>query len=322
MTYSRIVGTGRYLPEKVLTNFDLEKIVDTTDEWIRTRTGVERRHVVSPDQTTSDMCCEAAKIAMDDAGVEPGDIDLVITGTTSPDVVFPNVSTIIQHRLGIPACTAFSLEAACTGFIYALTTADKFIKAGEAKCALVMGAECITKLIDWTDRNTCVLFGDGAGAAIVMPSDEPGIISCALGADGQYRELLHYPAGVSKDLPAAGTEDANIIMKGNEVFKVAVKTLGAIAEEALDKAGISKDKLDWLVPHQANIRIIQAMAKRLNMPNEKVILTVQDHGNTSAASVPMALDVGRRDGRIEDGQLILMEAFGGGFTWGSVLMRM
>ena len=322
MTYSRIVGTGRYLPEKVLTNFDLEKMVDTTDEWIRTRTGVERRHVVSEDQTTSDMCCEAAKVAMDDAGVKPEDIDLVITGTTSPDVVFPNVSTIIQHRLGIPACTAFSLEAACTGFIYALTTADKYIKAGEAKCALVIGAECITKLVDWSDRNTCVLFGDGAGAAIVMPSDEPGIISCALGADGQFRELLHYPAGVSNNLSAAGTADANIIMKGNEVFKVAVKTLGAIAEEALDKAGVSKEELDWLVPHQANIRIIQAMAKRLNMPNEKVILTVQDHGNTSAASVPMALDVGRRDGRIENGQLILMEAFGGGFTWGSVLMRM
>ena len=322
MTYSRIVGTGRYLPEKVLTNFDLEKIVDTTDEWIRTRTGVERRHVVSPEQTTSDMCCEAAKVAMDDAGVRPEDVDLIITGTTSPDVVFPNVSTIIQHRLGIPACTAFSLEAACTGFIYALTTADKFIKAGEAKCALVMGAECITKLIDWNDRNTCVLFGDGAGAAIVMPSEKPGIISCALGADGQYRELLHYPVGVSQDLAAAGTDEANIIMKGNEVFKVAVKTLGAIAEEALDKAGVSKEELDWLVPHQANIRIIQAMAKRLNMPMEKVILTVQDHGNTSAASVPMALDVGRRDGRVEDGQLILMEAFGGGFTWGSVLMRM
>ena len=322
MTYSRIAGTGRYLPEKVLTNFDLEKMVDTTDEWIRTRTGVERRHVVSPEQTTSDMCCEAAKVAMQDAGVKPEDIDLVITGTTSPDVVFPNVSTIIQHRLGIPACTAFSLEAACTGFIYALTTADKFIKAGEARCALVMGAECITKLIDWNDRNTCVLFGDGAGAAIVQPSDEPGIISCALGADGQHRELLHYPAGVSHNLAAAGTEDANIIMKGNEVFKVAVKTLGAIAEEALNKAGVSKEELDWLVPHQANIRIIQAMAKRLDMPMEKVILTVQDHGNTSAASVPMALDVGRRDGRIEEGQLILMEAFGGGFTWGSVLMRM
>jgi 3-oxoacyl-[acyl-carrier-protein] synthase-3 len=322
MTYSRIVGTGRYLPERIMTNADLEKIVDTTDEWIRTRTGVERRHVVEPEQTTSDMCVEAAKKAMEAAGVKPQDIDMVITGTTTPDLIFPNISTIIQHRLGIPACTAFSLEAACTGFIYALTTADKFIKAGEAKCVLVMGAECITKLIDWNDRNTCVLFGDGAGAAVVVPSDEPGIISTALGADGQFKELLYYPVGQSKNLEVAGTEDAKIIMKGNEVFKVAVKTLGAIAEEALTKAGVSKEELDWLVPHQANIRIIQAMAKRLNMPMEKVILTVQDHGNTSAASVPMALDVGIRDGRVKKGQLVLMEAFGGGFTWGSVLMRL
>jgi 3-oxoacyl-[acyl-carrier-protein] synthase-3 len=322
MTYSRIVGTGRYLPERIMTNADLEKIVDTTDEWIRTRTGVERRHVVEPEQTTSDMCVEAAKKAMDAAGVKPQDIDMVITGTTTPDLIFPNISTIIQHRLGIPACTAFSLEAACTGFIYALTTADKFIKAGEAKCALVMGAECITKLIDWSDRNTCVLFGDGAGAAVVVPSEEPGIISTALGADGQFKELLYYPVGQSKNLAVAGTEDANIIMKGNEVFKVAVKTLGAIAEEALTKAGVTKEELDWLVPHQANIRIIQAMAKRLNMPMDKVIVTVQDHGNTSAASVPMALDVGIRDGRVKKGQLVLMEAFGGGFTWGSVLMRL
>jgi 3-oxoacyl-[acyl-carrier-protein] synthase-3 len=310
------------LPERVVTNFDLEKIVDTTDEWIRTRTGVEQRHMVEPEQTTSDMCVKSAKSAMDDAGVKASDIDMVITGTTSPDVVFPNVSTIIQYRLGIPACTAFSLEAACSGFIYALTVADKFIKAGEAKCVLVTGAECITKLIDWNDRNTCVLFGDGAGSAIVVPSEEPGILSCALGADGQYRELLHYPVGVSHNLAAAGTDEANIIMQGNEVFKVAVKTLGAIAEEALERAGVTKEELDWLVPHQANIRIIQAMAKRLKMPMEKVILTVQDHGNTSAASVPMALDVGRRDGRIKEGQLVLMEAFGGGFTWGSVLMRL
>jgi 3-oxoacyl-[acyl-carrier-protein] synthase-3 len=322
MNYSRIVGTGRYLPERVLTNFDLEKIVDTTDEWIRTRTGVERRHVVDSEQTTSDMCCEAARLAMADAGVEPGDIDFVITGTTTPDVVFPNISTIIQHRLGIPACTAFSLEAACTGFIYALTTADKFIRLGEAKCALVMGAECITKLIDWNDRNTCVLFGDGAGAAIVKPSEEPGIIACHLGADGQYRELLHYPYGVSHHLELAGTDAGRILMKGNEVFKVAVTTLGNVAAETLEKAGIDQEELDWLIPHQANIRIIQATAKRLGLPMEKVILTVQDHGNTSAASVPMALDVGRRDGRVKEGQLVLMEAFGGGFTWGSVLMRL
>ncbi|MGI9236664.1 MAG: beta-ketoacyl-ACP synthase III [Woeseiaceae bacterium] len=322
MTYTRIVGTGRYLPERIMTNFELEKIVDTSDEWIRTRTGVERRHVVSEDQTTSDMCVEAAKVAIEDAGVDVFEIDLVITGTTSPDLIFPNVSTLIQHRLGIPACTAFSLEAACTGFIYALTLADKFIRLGEAKCALVIGAECITKLMDWSDRNTCVLFGDGAGAVIVKPSDEPGILSCHLGADGQYKELLYYPVGASKQLEKAGTDEAAITMTGSEVFKVAVKTLGGIAAETLDKAGVDKTDLDWLIPHQANIRIIQATAKRLELPMEKVILTVQDHGNTSAASVPMALDVGIRDGRVQKGQLVLMEAFGGGFTWGSVLMRL
>ncbi len=321
MTYSKITGTGRYLPERVLSNFDLEKMVDTSDEWIRTRTGVERRHLCAEDETTSDMCIEAAKVAIEDAGIDVSDIDLVVVGTTTPDLIFPNIATLIQHRLGIPACTAFSIEAACTGFIYALTTADKFIKAGETKCALVIGAECITKLVDWNDRNTCVLFGDGAGAVIVKPSDEPGIISCHLGADGQYKELLYYPVGASKDLYKAGTDEVAISMKGNEVFKVAVKTLGNVASVALETAGIDKSELDWLIPHQANMRIIQATAKRLGLPLDKVILTVQDHGNTSAASVPMALDVGVRDGRIQRGQLVLMEAFGGGFTWGSVLMR-
>jgi len=322
MTYTRIVGTGRYLPERIMTNFDLEKIVDTSDEWIRTRTGVERRHVVSEDETTSDMCVEAAKIAIEDAGVDVSEIDLIITGTTSPDLIFPNISTLIQHRLGVPACPAFSLEAACTGFIYALTMADKFIRAGESKCALIMGAECITKFVDWKDRNTCVLFGDGAGAVIVKPSEEPGLISCQLGADGQYKDLLYYPVGPSKNLEKAGTDEAAIMMTGNEVFKVAVKTLGGIATETLEKAGVDQSELDWLIPHQANIRIIEATAKRLGLPMDKVIVTVQDHGNTSAASVPMALDVGIRDGRVKKGQLILMEAFGGGFTWGSILMRL
>jgi len=321
MTYTKIAGTGRYLPEKILTNFDLEKMVETSDEWIRTRTGVERRHVVREDETTSDMCVAAAKIAIEDAGIEVTDIDMVLVGTTSPDLIFPNCATLVQHRLGIPACPAIGMEAACTSFIYALTTADKFIKAGEAKCALVVGAECISKLVDWTDRNTCVLFGDGAGAVVVKASDEPGIIATHLGADGQYKELLYYPVGASKDLHKAGTDDAGITMRGNEVFKVAVRTLGNVATAVLEKAGVDKDELDWLVPHQANIRIIQATAKRLGLPMEKVILTVQDHGNTSAASVPMALDVAVRDGRVQPGQLVLMEAFGGGFTWGSVLMR-
>jgi 3-oxoacyl-[acyl-carrier-protein] synthase-3 len=313
---------GAALPEKVLTNADLEKMVDTTDEWIRTRTGVERRHAVAPDQTTSDMCVEAAKVAMEDAGIEPGDIDFIAIGTTTPDLIFPNIATLVQHRLGIPSCPAIGMEAACTGFIYALTTVDKFIKAGEVRCALVIGAECITKLVDWNDRNTCVLFGDGAGAVIVKPSEEPGIMTTHLGADGQYKELLYYPVGASHNLAKAGTDEASIMMTGKEVFKVAVSKLGDVALQALEAAGISKEELDWLVPHQANIRIIQATAKRLGLPMEKVIVTVQDHGNTSAASVPLALDVAIRDGRIKPGQLVLMEAFGGGFTWGSVLMRL
>jgi 3-oxoacyl-[acyl-carrier-protein] synthase-3 len=321
MIYSKIAGTGRYLPERILTNADVEKLVDTSDEWIRTRTGVERRHVADESQTTSDLCVEAARIAMDDAGVSADDIDLIIIGTTTPDLVFPNVATLVQERLGIHGCPAFSIEAACTGFIYALTTADKFIRAGDSKCALVIGAEVITKLVDWTDRTTCVLFGDGAGAVIVKPSEEPGILSCHLGADGKYKDLLYYPVGPSKDLAKAGVGDSKIIMKGNEVFKVAVKTLGRVAEKALEANGIQKGDLDWLVPHQANLRIIQATSKRLEIPLDKVIVTVQDHGNTSAASVPMALDVGIRDGRIKRGHLILLEAFGGGFTWGSVLMR-
>ncbi len=321
MIYSKIAGTGRYLPEKILTNADLEKMVDTTDEWIRSRTGVERRHVAADDQTTSDLCVEAAKKAMEAADVTTDDIDLIIVGTTSPDLIFPNIATIIQDRMGIHGCPAFSIEAACTGFIYALSNADRFIRLGDAKCALIIGAEIITKLIDWNDRSTCVLFGDGAGAVIVKPSDEPGIMSTHLGADGKYKELLYYPVGASKDLAKAGLGDSRILMKGNEVFKVAVRTLGRVAEQALQANNIDKSELDWLVPHQANLRIIQATAKRLKLPMDKVIQTVQDHGNTSAASVPMALDVAVRDGRIKRGQLILLEAFGGGFTWGSVLMR-
>lgn len=321
MTYSRIEGTGRYLPERIMTNADLEKMVDTTDEWIRTRTGVERRHVAAEDELTSDLCVEAAKNAIEDAGITAEDIDLIVVGTTSPDLIFPNIATIIQEKLGIHGCGAFSVEAACTGFIYALTIADKFVRTGESKCALVIGAEIITKLIDWSDRATCVLFGDGAGAVILKPSDEQGIISTHLGADGKYKDLLYYPVGVSKNLAAAGVGDSRIMMQGNEVFKVAVKTLGNVATQTLEANNIDQSELDWLIPHQANLRIIQATAKRLGLPMEKVIQTVQEHGNTSAASVPLALDVAVRDGRVKRGQLVLMEAFGGGFTWGSVLMR-
>jgi 3-oxoacyl-[acyl-carrier-protein] synthase-3 len=321
MIFSRIGGTGRYLPERVLTNADMEKIVDTTDAWIRARTGIEERHVATDDEKTSDLCVQAAKIAMADAGVDPQDIDLIVIGTTSPDLLFPNVATIVQYKMGIPACAAFSLETACSGFIYAISTADKFIRAGDTKCALVIGAEIISRLIDWKDRNTCVLFGDGAGAVILQPSEEQGIMSTHLGADGQYKDLLYYPVGVSNNLAAAGVGDSRIMMAGNEVFKVAVKTLASIAQTALDANNMTLDDVDWLIPHQANLRIIQAAAKRIGMPMEKVIQTVQIHGNTSAASVPLALDVGIRDGRIKRGQTLLLEAFGGGFTWGSVLLR-
>ena len=321
MIYSKIAGTGKYLPDHVLTNKDLEEIVDTSDDWIKSRTGVEKRHIASDDQSTSDLAYEAAKIAISNSSTNLDEIDLIIVGTCTPDLVFPNTATLVQEKLGIGGCPAFSLETACSGFIYAAAVADKFIKVGEAKCALVIGADCLSRLLDWTDRSTCVLFGDGAGAVILKPSSESGIISCHLGSDGQYKDLLCYPIGPSKDLHKAGSSDAKLLMSGNEVFKVAVRTLGKLAEKTLRDNGIDQDKLDWLVPHQANMRIIKATAKRLKLPLSKVILTVQDHGNSSSASIPMALDVGIEDGRIQRGQLILMEGFGGGFTWGSILMR-
>lgn len=321
MIYSKIAGTGKYLPDRILTNKDLEEIVDTSDDWIKSRTGVEKRHIASDDQSTSDLAYEAAKIAIRSSSINLNEIDLIIVGTCTPDLVFPNTATLVQEKLGIGGCPAFSLETACSGFIYAAAVADKFIKLGEAKCALVIGADCISRLLDWTDRSTCVLFGDGAGAVILKPSSESGIISCHLGSDGQYKDLLCYPIGPSKDLHKAGSSDAKLLMNGNEVFKVAVRTLGKLAEKTLRDNNIDQEKLDWLVPHQANRRIIEATAKRLKLPLSKVILTVQDHGNTSSASIPMALDVGIEDGRIQRGQLILMEGFGGGFTWGSILMR-
>ena len=321
MTYSRISGTGRYLPERILTNADLEKMVDTSDEWIKTRTGIEQRHVASEEELTSDLCVRAAQNAMEAAGVTVDEIDMLFVGTTSPDLIFPNIATIIQHKMGIPACPCFGMEAACSGFVYALSAADKFIRCGDAKKVLVIGAEIITRLIDWDDRSTCVLFGDGAGAVVLEASEEEGIMSTHLGADGQYQKLLYYPVGVSSDLAAAGVGDSRILMSGNDVFKVAVKTLSAVAEEALAANDVDLDDLDWFVPHQANLRIIQATAKRVGISMDKVIQTVQIHGNTSAASIPMAFDVAVRDGRIQRGDLVLFDAFGGGFTWGAVLLR-
>jgi 3-oxoacyl-[acyl-carrier-protein] synthase-3 len=319
--YARIAGTGSHLPDRVLTNADLEKMVDTSDEWIRSRSGIEQRHIAAPGETTSDLAVPAARRAMEAAGVGPGDIDLICVGTTTPDFIFPNVGTLLQKRLGIHGCPAFSLEAACSGFIYALSVAEKFIRLGEAKCALVVGAETLSRMVDWTNRSTCVLFGDGAGAVVLKPSEEPGIIYTRLHADGQYKDLLYYPDGISTGFELVRKNQAFIQMRGNEVYKLAVNTLGRIVVETLAANGIEQSQIDWLIPHQANIRIIEATAKRLGMPMDKVIVTVNRHGNTSAASVPLALDTGIRDGRLKPGQLVLLEAFGGGFTWGSALLR-
>jgi 3-oxoacyl-[acyl-carrier-protein] synthase III len=315
--YSRIVGTGKYLPERVLTNADLEKMVETTDEWIKSRTGIEYRHIAADDEATSDLAYKAGRVALEDAGLEPSDIDLVLVGTTTPDLIFPNVACLVQEKLKIKSCPAFSLEAACSGFVYSLVVADQFIKLGQARRALVIGAETMSRIIDWTDRETCVLFGDGAGAVVLEAAEAPGVIYSTLGADGRYRDLLYASSGVS----LRQREGAALRMKGNEVFKVAVKTLENLVDDVVAKNDLEKGEIDWLIPHQANIRIISATAKRLELPMERVILTVREHGNTSAASVPMALDTAIRDGRIKRGDLLLLEAFGGGFTWGASLIR-
>jgi 3-oxoacyl-[acyl-carrier-protein] synthase III len=317
LNYSRITGTGSYLPAKVITNHDLEKMVDTTDEWIRTRTGIERRHIAADGETTVDLAEHAARRALEAAGIAPRDVDFIAFGTTTPDLVFPNCGVLLQRRLGCGGVPAFSVETACAGFMYALSFADKYVRSGEVRRALVIGAETLSRITDWTDRATAVLFGDGAGAVVLEPADNPGIVSTHLHADGQYSELLYCGSGVSRGF-AAGLK---IMMSGNEVFKVAVTKLGQAVDEALAANGLERTAIDWLVPHQANIRIIQATARKLELPMERVVVTVQEHGNTSAASVPLALDVAVRDGRIRRGELLLLEAFGGGFTWGSALVR-
>lgn len=320
-TYSRIIGTGSHLPAKVLTNDDLTQMVETSDQWIRERTGIEERHVVQGTETTCDLAEAAARQAIEAAGIRPEDIDLIILATTTPDKVFPSTACLLQARLGIRGCPAFDVQAVCSGFIYALSTADQFVRNGAAKRALVIGAETISRIVDWTDRNTCVLFGDGAGAVVLEASEEPGILSSHLHADGAYEELLHVPVGISRGFEGAQKAETYLQMAGSEVFKMAVNTLGQVVEETLEDNGMDKADIDWLVPHQANIRIIQATARKLRMSMEQVVVTVHKHGNTSAASVPLALDTAVRDGRIQRGQTVLMEAFGGGFTWGSVLVR-
>ena len=318
MIYSRITGTGSYLPQKVLSNHDLEKMVDTNDQWIQERTGIKKRHIIADGETTTDLAFNAAKKAIEAAGIENTEIDLIIVATTTPTKIFPSTASLVQEQLGISGCPAFDIQAVCTGFIYALTVADKFIKSGSAKNALIIGAECLSRIVDWNDRNTCVLFGDGAGAVVLQASEETGILSTHIHSDGKYNGLLSVPTG-----PGSIETDAKpyIEMQGNDVFKIAVRTLSSIADETLSANNLSKKDIDWLIPHQANIRIIAATAKKLGMSMKQVVVTVDQHGNTSAASIPLALDVAVRDGRIQRGETLLLEAFGGGFTWGSVLLN-
>lgn len=321
MIYSRIVGTGSYLPPQVVTNKDLEKKVDTSDQWIVERTGIRERRVAGPEETTSTMALEAARRALAAAELQPQDIDLIIVATTTPDLVFPATACLLQRALGIHGCPAFDIQAVCTGFVYALSIADKFIRSGSSRRALVVGSETFTRILNWNDRGTCVLFGDGAGAVVLSASETPGILSSHLHADGRYIELLYVPSGVSKGYDKVIAGEAFVCMSGSEVFKLAVNVLGNVVDEALEANGLQRSDVKWLVPHQANIRIINAMAKRLGLPTERVVVTVDRHGNTSAASIPLALDEAVRDGRITRGDVLLMEGVGGGFTWGSVLLK-
>ena len=320
--YSRIAGTGSYLPSKVLTNDDLARIVDTSDEWIAARTGIRERHIAAEGETTGDLAFHAAVRAMEAAGVSAEELDLIVVGTTTPDLVFPSTACLLQHRLGANGCGAFDVNAACSGFIFALSVADKFVRSGDAKTVLVVGAETLTRMVDWTERETCVLFGDGAGAVVLKADSDTGILSTHLHADGGKKELLWSPVGVSVGFKEhEKNAGVRINMTGSDVFKYAVRALDSVVDETLEANGLDKHDLDWLIPHQANLRIIEATAKRLDMPMERVIVTVDKHGNTSSGSVPLALDTAVRSGKVQRGQLLLLEAFGGGFTWGSALLR-
>lgn len=316
--YSRVAGTGSYLPAKVVTNADLEKLIETTDEWITERTGIRQRHQAGEGELTSDLALKAAERAIEAAGIEASEIGLIVVATTTSDRIFPSTACVLQAKLGIEnGCPAFDVQAVCSGFVYAMTMADQFIRAGQVKYALVVGAETLSRITDWSDRSNCILWGDGSGAVVLQASEEQGIISTHIHADGRYQDLLFVDGGVS--LKKEG--ECYMRMSGNAVFKMAVKTLDAIVDETLEANGLAKTDIDWLVPHQANIRIIQATAKKLGMAMDNVVVTVDRHGNTSAASIPLAFDTAVRDGRIKRGETVLMEAFGGGFTWGSVLLR-
>ena len=319
MQYAKISGTGSYLPAKRVNNDDLAQKVDTSDEWITARTGIKFRHIAAENEKTSDLAAEAARRALDAAGLDSGEIDLIIVATATPDMQFPSTATIVQQKLGIDnGCPAFDVQAVCAGFMYALTTANAYIKSGMAKNALVIGAETFSRIVDWNDRTTCVLFGDGAGAVVLSAADKPGIIHGKLRADGNYLNLLNAPGRIAEGKICGSPY---ITMDGPGVFKFAVKMLAKIADEVIGEAGYTAEQIDWIVPHQANRRIIESTAKHLGLSMDKVILTVQDHGNTSAASIPLALDTGIRSGQIKRGQNLLLEGIGGGFAWGAVLME-
>lgn len=320
MRYSKILGTGSYLPEKILTNQDLEKIVDTTHDWIVERTGIHRRHIAAEHDTALTMAEQAARAAMSVAGVQPADIGMIIIATTTPEKMFPSTACLLQQKLGIAGCPAFDLNStACAGFTYALSIADQYIRQGMIKSALVIGSEVMSRIIDWTDRSTCVLFGDGAGAVVLGASEEPGILSTHLHADGTHKDVLSLMVSIGK--PMEVEEALYIQMSGNQLFKLAVNILGDLFDETLAANNMQKSDVTWLVPHQANIRIIQAMAKKLNLSMDNVAITLEDQGNTSSASIPLALDKAVRDGRIKRGDMLLLEGFGGGLAWGSALIK-
>ncbi len=323
MIYSRIIGTGSALPDNLVTNKDLEKIMDTDDQWIRERTGIRERRIVVEGETTTTLAEEACRKAMQAAEVDPAEIDLLMVGTTTPDLVFPSSACLIQKKLGLPDCGAMDVNAACSGFIYALSVADKFVRCGDAKKVLVCGAETLSSIVNWKKRETAVLFGDGAGAVVLEAAPEPGILSTHIHANGDQADLLTANVGVSRGFDGIEENEGKpeLMMKGNEVFKVAVRTLGRIVDETLEANNMDKSELDWLIPHQANLRIIAATARKLEMSLDHVVITVDRHGNTSSASVPLALDEAVRDGRIKRGDMLLLEAFGGGFTWGSALIK-
>lgn len=318
MIFAKILGTGSCLPDRRVSNDELAQTVDTSDEWIFSRTGIKARYIASDEEKTSDLAVAAAQKALAVANMSPDEIDLIIVATTTPDMIFPSTACIVQEKLGIQMAPAFDVQAVCAGFMYALTTANAYIKSGMAKKALVIGAETFSRILDWNDRRTCVLFGDGAGAVVLGASDEAGILHAKLAADGRYQHILNTPGKVSN-----GKIEGSpfVTMDGPAVFKFAVKALSKIATETLNEASVPQDQVDWLVPHQANLRIIEATAKHLHLSMDKVILTVEEHGNTSAASIPLALDEGIRDGRIKRGQTLMLEGIGGGFAWGAVLIK-